>query len=528
MADNLTARANTGAGTDVLAADEIGSVFFPRMKLVLGADGVNDGDVAASNPLPVSLLSSTTVPDNNAQGANVRAIGQDIWSVSFTDSGASVLSNMFRAPDVGTGVTYDQTAGALRVITGTTANAEFLTRSLQSWRGAWALRFSTILSQRIANQNFAVLLADLVGENLACTINSATSITVTRVGHGFGAVNVGQFILVGGISGAAGVPGRYAIASVPTADTINLTVAGWPASGSCTVDLFGRSYVRHLYNGTVATNAAVDAQRNGWASGDTVATINTTAGVGQIMQTNNDSRTLTFADMLRASVAIPNVTTRASRVESIPDDNLDLYLFLWSYNGTVAPASTTTWSIGFASVEKFANTPVYVQGQRMQGTVAPAPVNVTNTVPVSGTLTATVASTTITSGTVSPLTVAGVSVEASSAKVGSGNSASAITNASGNGAMFFINVSAASGTGPTLVVRLQVQDPVSTNWVDVPGAATATITGTGLTLLTVHPSIVDVANSKVSMPLPRTYRFAWVIGGTTPSFTFSIGAQYII
>ena len=54
MADNLTALANTGTGTDVLATDEIAGVHFPRTKITIGADGVNDGDVSASNPLPVS------------------------------------------------------------------------------------------------------------------------------------------------------------------------------------------------------------------------------------------------------------------------------------------------------------------------------------------------------------------------------------------------------------------------------------------------------------------------------------------
>jgi hypothetical protein len=54
MADNLTALANTGTGTDVLATDEIGGVHFPRSKLVHGADGVNDGDVSTDNPLPVA------------------------------------------------------------------------------------------------------------------------------------------------------------------------------------------------------------------------------------------------------------------------------------------------------------------------------------------------------------------------------------------------------------------------------------------------------------------------------------------
>jgi hypothetical protein len=107
-----------------------------------------------------------------------------------------------------------------------------------------------------------MLLADLVGEGLSTTINSATSITVTKTAHGFTAANVGQSMYVGAITGANGVPGRYAIASVPTVDTITFTVAGWPASGSCTVDLFGWNYIRTAYSGTTATASGVDARRH--------------------------------------------------------------------------------------------------------------------------------------------------------------------------------------------------------------------------------------------------------------------------
>lgn len=62
MADNLTALANTGSGTDVLATDEIAGVHYPRTKIVIGADGVNDGDVSSGNPLPV--LASADRTDN--------------------------------------------------------------------------------------------------------------------------------------------------------------------------------------------------------------------------------------------------------------------------------------------------------------------------------------------------------------------------------------------------------------------------------------------------------------------------------
>ncbi len=51
MADNTTL--NAGSGGDVIGADDISSVKYQRVKLIHGADGTNDGDVATTNPLPV-------------------------------------------------------------------------------------------------------------------------------------------------------------------------------------------------------------------------------------------------------------------------------------------------------------------------------------------------------------------------------------------------------------------------------------------------------------------------------------------
>lgn len=52
MADNVTL--NTMSGGSAVAADEIAGAYHQRVKITLGADGTNDGDVATGNPLPVS------------------------------------------------------------------------------------------------------------------------------------------------------------------------------------------------------------------------------------------------------------------------------------------------------------------------------------------------------------------------------------------------------------------------------------------------------------------------------------------
>jgi len=376
MADNVIL---PGTGESV-ATDDISGAQYQRIKL---SDGLADSTT--------HMRVRTNHPLFGDGGAVVRQAPCDIWSVGFAATGSSLLAPEFTQRRLGTGHGVTQGSSNLLVTTGTTANSEFLARSTNSFRGAFIARHKTILSQRIANQNFVAMLADSIGEGLSCTINSATSITVTKVAHGFTAENVGQSMFVGAINGANGVPGRYAIASVPSVDTINFTVAGWPASGSCTVDLFGWNYIRTLYSGTTATNAGVDSQRRGWNSGDTTATINTTASPGHVMQVYADGRNVNFADTLVASVVRPQVTTRASRIENIPDDDVELYFYLWSFNGSTAPASTTTWTVGFVSVEDVVNVPTYIAGVRPLGSQAPLEVQFASGYAVtitSGTVTA--------------------------------------------------------------------------------------------------------------------------------------------
>ena len=73
MADNYVT--NAGSGGDTFAADDIGGTYkIPRVKVVLGADGTNDGDVASGNPLPISAA-SLPLPSGAATAAKQPALG---------------------------------------------------------------------------------------------------------------------------------------------------------------------------------------------------------------------------------------------------------------------------------------------------------------------------------------------------------------------------------------------------------------------------------------------------------------------
>jgi hypothetical protein len=82
MADNLGYTPGSGA---TVASDDIGGVQHQRVKLVLGANNVSDGDVAESNPMPVigkGELIETLEAMRFALVALTRTIGQSYPDVS--------------------------------------------------------------------------------------------------------------------------------------------------------------------------------------------------------------------------------------------------------------------------------------------------------------------------------------------------------------------------------------------------------------------------------------------------------------
>ena len=91
------------------------------------------------------------------------------------------------------------------------------------------------------------------------------------------------------------------------------------------------------------------------------------------------------------------------------------------------------------------------------------------------------------------------------------------------GIVVFVNVTALTGTTPSLTVTIK-------GCID--GSATATytllasaaITATGLTVLTVYPTMAASANSVAQNSTPAFTRIDTVIGGTTPAVTATVSA----
>lgn len=95
MPDNVVL---PGTGESV-ATDNIGGNQFQRMKLTLGADGVNDGDVSSANPMPVSGTLAVTGPLTNTQ---LRATAVPVSGSFFQATQPVSIATMPSTPVTGT------------------------------------------------------------------------------------------------------------------------------------------------------------------------------------------------------------------------------------------------------------------------------------------------------------------------------------------------------------------------------------------------------------------------------------------
>lgn len=95
------------------------------------------------------------------------------------------------------------------------------------------------------------------------------------------------------------------------------------------------------------------------------------------------------------------------------------------------------------------------------------------------------------------------------------------------GGIFTLDITAVSGTTPSMTVKLQHLDQVSGQYVDIPGASFAAKTATGTDTLQVYPGIVATANRSVPLVLGDAVRAVATISGTTPSFTMTLSFQAV-
>jgi hypothetical protein len=336
-----------------------------------------------SDKLPTAI---NDMPSDVTPSLPVRISPQKYNDCSFAQVGSGLLTTDFTQISIGTGMAVNQSAGNLVITTGTTVNAEFVARGIYQVNGAQTLKQITTLSQRIVNNNFFIELVDIIGDTLAYNIVNTTTVDVTKTAHGFTAQNVGQRMDLCALS-SVGVPMEGVIASIPDANTIRFTVAGYPASGSGTLSLTGYNKIELLYTGTTATNATFNTRRKGWQNTAVTATINTSAS-GHLAAINTENGVSSLSDKtLVAGIAL---TDRTSWDTNTPQPDVNMFVQIRAKNGTTAPASTTTWTIGMIRVEDYIASQVSIVSTRQQSLNNSLPVRVLSapSTAVTGTITA--------------------------------------------------------------------------------------------------------------------------------------------
>jgi hypothetical protein len=118
MADNVVI--TSGSGTSI-AADDIGSVFYQRVKTTWGPDGTaNDADVATGKPLPVQLRGSDGTDRSNLLPVS-NTVLTNVCAGEYETVAASQTAQVLGA----TGATGDYISGIL-VIPATTSPGNVL------------------------------------------------------------------------------------------------------------------------------------------------------------------------------------------------------------------------------------------------------------------------------------------------------------------------------------------------------------------------------------------------------------------
>ena len=123
----------------------------------------------------------------------------------------------------------------------------------------------------------------------------------------------------------------------------------------------------------------------------------------------------------------------------------------------------------------------------------------------------------------------------SSARGSGATNSNMITNHCGKGGIFWLEVTAVSGSSPTLDVKLQGYDQDGGDWVDLgdnvagTGAyAFAQKTGASKDQLTIYPGLTASGNAVCSGILPNQFRAVGTVGGSsTTTVTYTLGVDLI-
>lgn len=349
MADNTTL--NPGVGGDVVAADDVGGVKYQRVKLDLGGDGLADPAVGA---VPVSGVGAeywpgySGSPDTSAKNLNIDPSGALITRGAVTtDEGT------FRVNFANTSLAVS--IGSVTVAGDTVTGSGFLAADVN-------------------HKDYFKLDAD--GESAwmgIASVDSDTQITLrtTYTGGSSGAASRALIRPVTGSGGSISVAsGQCSMTTGTTANAVTRIVRDTdyaPQIGRAKVNISQRIanqtfriglseafttsdrwFARFSLSGTTATTVVCESGRNPTTTPSAAETETTTITLpfGLTTALNPDYRIEQLTESCRFYV---NGVVVAEHTRSIPAQHDAMEFAVTCINGAVAPASTTTVTVDYAT-----------------------------------------------------------------------------------------------------------------------------------------------------------------------------------
>jgi len=166
MADNIPVTPGSGS---IVAADDIGGILHQRVKLVLGADGVNDGDVSSTNPIPVSgsvSVSASALPTGAATAAN-------------QTTGNSTLNNIdIKTPSLVSGRVPVDGSGVTQPVSGPLTDAQLRATAVPTSNSLEKAATGTITSVSNATSSFTALASNASRKGFVIVNDSTATVSV--------------------------------------------------------------------------------------------------------------------------------------------------------------------------------------------------------------------------------------------------------------------------------------------------------------------------------------------------------------
>ena len=499
MADNVTFTTTLASPPSgiIVAADDISSTLFPRGKLVIGADGVNDGDVSAANPLPCTDAGVGGVSDaaSSAGGtgsvsAKLRLVTTQLSTLDGRVDGVETFLDVLDDWDESDRAKVNPIVGQAGVAAGAGAVA------------------ATVQRMTLASDDPAVSVLGATGDSaasaggtgsLSAKLRLITTQLNTQAGYldGLeGHVDGVETLLAGGLPAALGQGTMsQGLRVVLPSDQTGLPPKTLSVSGSTDVAavIFTQEVGDYRWVAVQITGAGGNTDLFFEGSNDNSTWVQ--VDVAEVHDASSVASRWTNWGNTIYQGAVPTRYFRA-RANSISSGTVTATAWF-----SASPAAFQPTLFASLGGDTDGGTPTVLFGLGGLKVHTYQYNNATWERPRSN---------------------HEVSVLASAARTASVNSAD-LTNYNARGVVVVVDVTAVTAT-PSLVVTLAGKDTLSGQY--LPYLDSAAITGTGQTILTVYPGCIAVANRLVNHPLPRVWRVQ-VVAADTDSITYSVGANYI-